>query len=372
MNNPVTAILGPRQCGKSTLAKKIILSKRNTLYLDLELTSDLNKLHDAEAFFRMNKEKLICLDEIQRMPEIFPLLRSIVDINKRNGQFLLLGSAAPDLLRQTSETLAGRISFLELTPFLLSELKIADEIKLRSFWQRGGFPRSYLASDELNSYEWRQDFIRTFLERDIPSLGFNLEHMRLRRFWMMCAYLSGQVFNSSKIGESLGVSHHTIRSYLELFEKTFLLRVLSPFEMNIKKRLIKSPKVYLRDTGLLHALLEIRDHNQLLGHPVYGSSWESFVIEQILAMFPDWNGYFYRTSNGNEIDLILERGNKRVAIECKASSSPQISKRFYNALSDLGIDDAYVIAPVDTPYPLGKNIMVYPIRHLIVYLDQFS
>ena len=226
--SPVVALLGPRQCGKSTLAKQLIAAQPHSVYLDLELPSDCNKLTDAESFFRFNQDALICIDEIQRVPDLFPTIRAIVDQNRRNGRFLLLGSASQDLLRQSSESLAGRISYLELTPFNLFELDTKTEFQLRSLWQRGGFPRSFLAEQETESYRWRQDFIRTFLEQDIPSLGVKFDTGNLRRFWMMCAHVSGQLLNASKIGEALGLSHHTVRSYVELLSKAFVLRVLLP------------------------------------------------------------------------------------------------------------------------------------------------
>lgn len=366
---PVTALLGPRQCGKSTLAKAIISEIKNAIYLDLERTSDLNKLQDPERFFRFNADKLICLDEIQRMPEIFPLLRAVVDEDNRNGRFMVLGSSSPDLLKQTSESLAGRISFIELTPFLGKEIE--DNYctgKLEELWLRGGFPRSFLAPDGKESFEWRLDFIRTFLERDIPQFGFNIPARRLERFWTMCAHLQGQLLNASKLGESLGVSHHTVRSYMDILEQTFVLRVLKPFEANLKKRLIKSPKVYIRDTGLLHTLLGLETHNDLLGHPVYGGSWESFAIENILSLLPDWKSSFFRTSSGNEIDLILEKGSRRIAVECKASIAPSVGKGFWSALGDLGNPAAWIIAPVKDVYPIKKNVMVSPIHNFIKHM----
>lgn len=367
---PAVAILGPRQCGKSTLAKHIISHLDNTLYIDLELPSDLNKLSDPETFLKINSDKTICIDEIQRSPDLFPVLRSLIDMQTRNGQFILLGSASQDLLRQSSESLAGRISYIDLTPFFIKEINLQNENDVRNLWQRGGFPRSYLAKDDADSHEWRFDFIRTFLERDIPSLGLSIEQTRLRRFWMMCAHVSGQLLNCSKLGESLGVTHHTIRSYIELLEKTFLVRILHPYEMNTKKRLVKSPKLFIRDTGIMHALLEITDHNQLMGHPVYGSSWESFVVEQIHALCPDWRSFFYRTSHGSEIDLILEKGSCRIAVECKTSSAPALSKRFYMALQDLAIDNAWVIIPMyNIQYPLQRGITVASIDRFIGYLE---
>ena len=369
-NIPAVLILGPRQCGKSTLAKTIISEMTNAIYLDLERPSDSNKLTDPEAFFSLNANKLICLDEIQRTPDLFPVLRSVIDENRRNGQFIMLGSASHNLIKQSSETLAGRISYFELTPFLLKEISEDHHLnKLRKLWLRGGFPRSYLASNERESFEWRLDFIRTFLERDIPQIGFRIPAKTLERFWKMCAHLHGQILNSSKLGESLGLSHHTVRSYVDLFDQTFVLRILRPYESNLKKRLIKSPKIYLRDTGLLHTLLGIEDHNDLLGHPVYGASWEGFVLENILSLLPDWTASFYRSSSGSEIDLILEKGKKRIAVECKVSTSPSLNRGFWNAMNDLNIKEAWVIAPVKDSYPLKNGVKVAPLQEFIDFLE---
>ena len=365
-STPAVAILGPRQSGKSTLAKALISVMKDAIYLDLERPSDMNKLRDPEAFLSLHKDKMICLDEIQRMPELFPVLRSLIDENRRNGQFMLLGSASPDLIRQSSESLAGRISYMELTPFLHPEVS-RDEIlgDPRILWLRGGFPRSYLADDDVESIEWRLDFIKTFLERDIPNLGFRISSRSLERFWQMNAHVHGQLLNSSKLGESLGLTHHTIRSYIDMMEQTFIFRVLSPFAVNLKKRLVKSPKIFIRDTGLLHALLGIETQDELMGHPVYGASWEGFVIENVLSLLPKWQPAFYRTSSGSEIDLILEKGNKRIAVECKASSSPVPTKGFWNAISDLGLKEVWIVAPVKEPYPIEKGITVSTLGHFI-------
>lgn len=368
-NIPAVTILGPRQCGKSTLAKAFIATIKNSAYLDLERPSDTNKLRDPEAFFSVNAGKLICLDEIQRMPELFSVLRSVIDENRRNGQFIILGSASPDLIRQSSETLAGRISYLELTPFLFKEVDKNNNLTiLRKLWLRGGFPRSYLIPDDTESFEWRLDFIRTFLERDIPQLGFRTPAKTLERFWKIAAHLHGQLLNSSKLGKSLGVSHHTVRSYVDLLEQTFVLRLLPPYTTNLKKRLVKSPKVYIRDTGLLHALLGIENYNELLGHPAYGALWEGLVIENILSSLPKWKGSFYRTASGSEIDLILEKGNRRIAVECKASTSPSVTRGFFSALSDLGIEEAWVIAPIKESYPAEKKVTIAPLGELIKHL----
>ncbi len=364
--SPAVALLGPRQCGKSTLAAAI-LKTRPSCYLDLERPSDRAKLQDPEAFFKLQKGRLVCLDEVQRAPEIFPVLRSILDESGKNGQLLVLGSASPELLRQSSETLAGRISYLELSPLSLTE--VGGEAALRRLWTRGGFPRSYLARSDAASLAWREDFIRTFLERDVPQLGIRIPAQTLRRFWLMCAHSHGQMLNSSQLGQSLGLSHTTVRSYVDLLEQTFLLRVLPPVEANLKKRLVRSPKIYLRDTGLLHALLELRSAQDLLGHPVFGASWEGLIIENTLgALGRGWRAGFYRTASGAELDLVLERGKERVAVECKASSAPTVSKGFWTALEDLSIRKAFVVAPVAQAYPIGKGVLVTPLQGLIAAL----
>ncbi len=364
-NFPVVAILGPRQCGKSTLAKRIVASRKKSVYLDLELESDLRKIDDPELFLSGHEDKLVCIDEIQRTPDLFKSLRGIIDRKRKNGRFLILGSASRDLIRQSSESLAGRICFMQLTPFLFSEVSDAGKPDVMKLWSRGGFPESFLSRSNQSSAIWRESFIRTFLERDIPQLGFNLPAQMMRRLWTMLAHSHGQVLNSSRLGEALGVSHTTIRSYLDILEQTFMLRIIQPFQANVKKRIIKSSKVYVRDSGILHALLGIENKNDLFGHPVFGSSWEGFALENILSAYPKHSPYFYRTSSGVEIDLVLERGTKKIAFECKASKSPTLSKGFYQALKDLSIDHAYVISPVDEQYPIKKGIIVAPLHTFI-------
>jgi len=299
------------------------------------------------------------------MPDLFKALRGIIDQKRRNGRFLILGSASRDLIRQSSETLAGRICYMELTPFLYSEISNTGKADLMKLWTRGGFPESLLSRSNQSSTTWRENFIRTYLERDIPQLGLNISAKTLKRLWTMLAHSHGQVLNSSRLGESIGVSHTTIRSYLDILSETFMLRLMQPYHGNVKKRIIKSSKVYLRDSGLLHALLRIENKNDLFGHPVFGSSWEGFALENILSAYPGYNPFFYRTSSGIEIDLVLERGTKRIAFECKASKSPSLSKGFYQALKDLSIKHAYIISPVDEEYPLKKNITVSPLHKLI-------
>lgn len=352
---PAVAILGSRQCGKSTLARNLINNFSDCVYLDLEKPSDQAKLYDAEAFFTFNRGKLCCLDEIQREPEIFPLLRSVIDSNGKNGQFLLLGSSSRELIRQTSESLAGRICFIELTPFNLLEIRRSTE-EMHRLWLSGGYPRSFLS--EKDGYQWRTEFIRTFLEQEIPLLGFNYSSAVIERLWRFSAHIHGQNLNLSKLGESLGVSYHSVKNYLDFLEKVFMIRLLKPYSSNLKKRLVKSPKLYIRDSGLLHALLKIREHNDLFGHPVYGFSWEGFAMENIISLFNDWEPSFYRTSNGAEIDLILEHGRQKIAVEFKSHSAPSVNSSFYEILAELDISDAYVIAPVSDPFPLKNGVMV--------------
>jgi len=362
---PVTALLGPRQCGKSTLARHVVAERMDTVYLDLEKPSDLRKLEDAEFFFHTQKDKLICIDEVQMGPELFPIIRVAVDEDRRPGKFLILGSASQDLIRQSSETLAGRIHFLELTPFTYDELfddnpeKYEDPVFL---WTRGGFPEAVLADSDSHSFDWRSDFIRTFLERDIPQFGFTIPAVTMRRFWTMLAHYHGQMLNASKFGQALGVSHPTISKYLDIMALTFMVRVLPPLMANIKKRLVKTPKVYLRDTGILHALLEIENIEDLLGHPIAGASWEGWCIEQILAAMPDWRASFYRASSGEEIDLIIERGRKRLAFEFKASMSPRLSRGFPGTLAALQPDHTWIVSPVLEPYLKDPNVTVANIK----------
>jgi len=360
-NFPAVAILGPRQCGKSTLASHLLKDYPGAIFLDLENPEDRMKLRDPGLFFHLHAGKLICLDEIQRVPELFPILRSVIDKNNSNGQFLILGSASRELIHQSSESLAGRLVYQELTPFQFIETGMESLFK---FQLRGGFPRSFLAVDDEISFQWRRSFISTFLERDLALLGFGYPPETMRKLWMMCAHQQGQLSNLSKLGHSLGVSHTSVRSYLDLLRDTYMLRILHPFDANTGKRVVKTPKVYLRDTGTLHALLNIRSLEDLLGHPVFGASWETMVIEQLLAR---WEGDFgfYRTPGGAEVDLVLEKNRKIIAIECKASSAPAIGRGFYSALEDLKIDSAIIVAPVAEKYPLKEGVWVMPLYDTI-------
>lgn len=353
---PVVAILGPRQCGKTTLARHLVDRMGNSRYLDLESSRDLRKLDDPEAFFEDNRDKLICLDEIQRRPDLFTSLRSIVDRHDSNGQVLILGSASPELMKQSSETLAGRISLVELTPFLLKE---TGPESLNKLWLSGGYPGSFREAEDENSLLWREDFVRTFLERDLPAMERRFQIGNINRLWQMCAHISGQVLNYSTLASSLGVSSHTAKNYIDLLSRTYMIRLLPPHFANVKKRLIKSPKIFLRDTGILHALLGIEDRNSLLGHPSYGASWETFSVEQILSSLRGWRASFYRTSSGNEIDLILTRASRMVTVECKASSAPELSRGFYVAREDLKPTESWVIAPISEPYIVDRAKKIY-------------
>jgi predicted AAA+ superfamily ATPase len=353
--SPAVAILGPRQCGKSTLAKAFLKSIPS-VHLDLQDRIARNKLVEPELFFDHHRNEIICLDEIQRLPEFFSILRSEIDYERRPGRFLILGSASRDLIRQSTESLAGRIAYIDLTPFLLQEVK--GETSWQTLWLRGGFPDSVLARDDYDSFEWRRDFIRTFMERDIPGLGFNIPIPVIERLWMLLAHYHGQTVNYSKLAGAADLSIPTLKKYLSILEQTYMIRMLKPAETNLKKRLIKSPKVYLRDTGILHSLLEIENYDNLLANPVAGASWESFAIENILARYTHWRPSFMRTSNGAEIDLILERGSRRLIFEFKLSKAPRPSRGFYELADALQPEEALVIAPVDAPYEIRRGVFV--------------
>jgi hypothetical protein len=363
--SPATALLGPRQCGKSTLAKQFLAKQQDALYLDLERPSDLRKLDDAEWFLSTHREKLVCLDEIQRKPELFPLLRSLIDEDRRPGMYLILGSASRELLQQSSETLAGRISFKRLTPFLWSEVK--SHSTLETYISRGGFPPSYLASNDGDSYEWRLDFIQTFLERDLLQFaGFTPQTMR--RLWQMLTHTNGQTVNYSALASSLGVSHTTIRTYIDLLEGTFMLIQVKPYHGNTKKRLVKSSRVYLSDTGIAAALLNLRNFEQVAGHPVFGSLWETVVLSNLVGHFPNLDYAFYRTSNGTEVDLVVSNSRVRVTIECKASVSPKLSAGTYRAIEDIEPDAVFVAAPVDSGYTMSRGVEVVSMAELVIRL----
>jgi hypothetical protein len=362
-NFPVVGLLGSRQVGKTTLAQSIRASLRpDAVYLDLELPSDFNKLQDPELYLGQYENRLVIIDEIQRLPLLFPVIRALIDRRRIGGRFLLLGSASPTLIRHASETLAGRIIYHELSPLDIFEIEKRDFSLL---FLRGGYPLSYLAAGDEESHRWREAFIRTYLEMDIPQLGIHIPAVQLRRFWTMIAHSHGQLWNASKVAGSLGMSAPTIRRYLDILEDTFVIRQLQPYHFNIKKRLVKSPKVYIRDSGLLHALLNIHSLDELQGHPSLGSSWEGFVIEQIISLLGAKEVYFYRTNAGAEIDLLFfDDKRDAVAVEVKYSLSPSLSRGFRNAFDDLGCSRGYVVYPGNDRYPLSENVHALPITGL--------
>lgn len=365
------ALVGPRQVGKTTLAHQLV-ADFPAVYLDLENRRDLQKIQDIALFHTANEGKLMVLAEVQRVPEIFNEIRGIIDEQRRKGnkfgQFLFLGSASLDLLKQSSESLAGRISYLELFGFNALEFKT----DLNDLWLRGGYPESLLATNANDSFLWRQDFIKTYLERDIPSFGPRIPAATLDRFWTMLAHYQGSVLNAANLARSLDVSGVTIARYLDLMVDLLLVRRLKPWTFNAGKRLVRSPKVYVRDSGLVHALLNIQDYNELLSHPVVGGSWEGFVIENLLSVVPPGvQAFYYGTPGGAEIDLLLEfRGGKRWAIEIKRSSSPSLSKGFHMACEAVEPEKKYVVYSGFETFHLSKDVMALPLTQLMNELLQ--
>lgn len=360
---PAVTLLGPRQVGKTTLARELAARTPEALFLDLEREADRARLERPDLFLPRHRDQLVVLDEVQAVPGLFASLRPEIDAARHPGRFLLLGSASGPLLRQSAESLAGRVAYLELTPFLLDEVTGAGNVPVEAarLWLRGGFPRSFLAADDMASIDWRRDFVETFLARDLPQLGVTIPAETLRRFWRMCAHLHGQLFNASQLGAALGgIAHTTVGRHLDLLVDALMLRRLPPYLANVGKRLVKAPKVYVRDSGILHALLGIQTLDDLDGHPIAGMSWKGFVIEQILAALPPLATFgFYRTAAGAELDLVIERqGNQRVGFEIKLSSAPTVTRGFWNACEDLGLARAYVVAPVLEAYPLAANVEV--------------
>ena len=364
---PIVGLLGSRQTGKTTLAKVVTARLgEKAVYLDLERPSDLAKLADPESYLEGHQNRLVILDEIQRKPELFPLLRSLVDEVPRKGRFLILGSASSALLRQSSESLAGRIIYHELGPLALNETGSQGE-RGKRLWMRGGYPASFLARSDADSFAWREAFIQTYLERDLPQLGLRIPAMQLHRFWQMLAHCQGQLWNASSIAASLGVSAPTVAHYLHILEETFIIRRIAPYQANLKKRLVKSPKIYFRDSGLLHALLKLADLEALQGHPVVGSSWEGWVIEQIIAQKPPgWDYTFYRTASGVEVDLVLLRPNKPpVVVEVKFGRSPSLSRGFHMAFADLQCKNGYVVYGGTEIFPLAKQVTALPVTEAV-------
>jgi predicted AAA+ superfamily ATPase len=361
---PAVALVGARQVGKTTLARRMLRRiPGRAVLLDLERPSDLAKIAEPELYLEPLARKLVVLDEVQRAPGLFPVLRALVDAHRRPGRFLLLGSASPDLLRQSAESLAGRVVYHELGPFALHEVGSAGAARL---WLRGGFPASYLAPSESASLAWREAFIATHLERDLPQLGFRVPPANLRRFWLMLAHGHGQLWNASKVGASLGLTAPTMRHYLDILAATFMVRELPPFHANLKKRLVKTAKVYIRDSGILHGLLGLKTRDEVLAHPVCGASWEGWAIEQILARAPAGaRASFYRTAAGAEIDLVLEQPSRNMlGFEIKRSVEPRPSRGLLSAMEDLGLGKAYVVCPVRERFALSPHIEAVPVAEL--------
>lgn len=350
---PVCALLGPRQCGKTTLARQIA-AERASHYFDLESPRDRLRLQNPEIALG-ELEGLIVLDEVQSMPELFPVLRVLSDRADLSARFLILGSASPELSRQSSESLAGRVEFVDLHGFDLQE---AGADQTRNLWVRGGFPRSYLASSEGDSVAWREGFVRTFLERDLPQLGIRVGAPVMRRFWTMLAHGHGQIWNASALGRALGLSDKTVKSYLDDLTQTYMIRQLQPWFENLGKRQVKSPKVYLRDSGILHLLLSLGDYDALAGHPAVGASWEGFALEQALRLTGTRDAYFWSTQSGAELDLLLFKSGKRIGCEFKYSEQPTVTRSMRIAMEDLRLDQLWVICPGTVRARLDERIEV--------------
>lgn len=361
-NNPIVAILGPRQCGKTTLSRQFSSQwPADAAVFDLENPRDIERLQDPLLALEDIKG-LVIIDEIQRSPDLFPALRVLSDRSNKT-KYLILGSASRDLIKQASESLAGRISYLEIGGFSLQHTGAAKAEKL---WTRGGFPRSFLASNEEASYQWRQDFISTFLERDIPQLGLNIPARSLGRFWRMLAHYHGQVFNASEIGKSLEVSDHTAQRYLDILSGTFMIRQLRPWHYNTKKRLVKRPKVYFRDSGLLHTLLSLESKKDIVSHPKLGASWEGFALEEIIRglNLREDEIFFWGVHTGAEMDLVFEKGGRLYGIEVKYAQAPSLTPSMRFASAELSLKRLWVVYPGSEVYPLNRNVTVVPLTGL--------
>lgn len=365
---PVTGIIGPRQVGKTTLAKKIKQSiEKECIYIDLENPRDLIKLSDPNLFFESNLDKCIILDEIQLRPDLFSIIRSLVDLHRTPSRFILLGSASPIIIRESSQSLAGRIAYIELSGFNLSEI---PNHNLNLHWLRGGFPDAFLAPDNSLWRQWLDNFIKTYIERDLPMMGLNVNPIILRNLWIMIAHCHGNVINYANISRSLELSSTTIKKYLNFLENAFLIRQLQPYHVNVKKRIVKSPKLFIRDSGILHNLLNINNITELEGNPMKGNSWEGFAVEQIMQMINEsYQAYFYRTHQGAECDLVLTKSAKVVyAIEIKYSSSPKLTQGNLISFTDIDAKFNFVITPDTEDYLINKNVRVCSLQ---VFLENY-
>jgi predicted AAA+ superfamily ATPase len=357
--SPITALLGPRQTGKTTLAR-MFAEEEPATFFDLESVPDQRRLQNPELVLG-NLEGLVVLDEIQLMPKLFGTLRVLVDRPRQKTRFIILGSASPDIIRSASETLAGRIEFIDLNGFDLTEV---GSTNWKPLWVRGGFPRSFLAENEPDSLTWREGFIRTFLERDIPQLGIQIPATAMRRFWTMLAHYHAQTWNASELSRAMGLSDKTVRGYLDILTGSFMVRQLQPWYENISKRQVHAPKVYIRDSGLLHSLLNIPDIHALLGHPKVGASWEGYVIEQVLQIIHPTEAYFWATHNGAEMDLLFFYNGKRYGIEVKFNEAPEITRSMQAALHDLRLSYLWVIYPGVNAYRAEEKISVLPLQKI--------
>lgn len=358
--HPIAAILGPRQCGKTTLARLFAKDEIST-WFDLEDPVDLRRL-SAPMTVLESLSGLVVLDEVQRKPDLFELVRVLVDRPGNEARFLLLGSASPDLVRGVSETLAGRIGFVDLSGLDLSEVGHDERARL---WLRGGFPRSFLAADDAASLRWREDFVRTFLERDIPQLGIGVPAETLRRFWTMVAHYHGQMWNAAQVARSLGSSENTARRYLDILSGAYMVRVLPPWFENLRKRQVKAPKTYLRDSGILHALLGLGDLEQVRGHPKLGASWEGFALEQLIEALETRDAYYWATHGGAELDLMVLRGGRRLGFELKYADAPGPTRSMRVALADLRLDHLWVVYPGSKAYDLDDRLSVIPVGEAV-------
>ena len=358
--SPITALLGPRQCGKTTLARGFAES-RPTTFFDLESLPDQRRLQNPELALGA-LDGLIVLDEIQAMPDLFPVLRVLADRPKHPARFLILGSASPAIIGHASETLAGRVEFVELAGFDLSE---TGPEALDALWVRGGFPRSFLAASDADSLAWREGFVRTFLERDIPQLGIHIAATSMRRFWTMLAHYHGQTWNASELGRAMGLSDKTVRGYLDLLTGTYMVHQLQPWFENLGKRQVKSPKVYFRDSGLLHHLLDIPDRHRLLGHPKVGASWEGFAIEQILRAYGQPQPYFWSAHGGAELDLLFLHEGRRLGFEVKFNEAPKVTASMRKAKEALGLEHLWVVYPGAHRIPMDQGITALPLNAVL-------
>ena len=364
--SPITALLGPRQVGKTTLARLFIADQPATFF-DLESLPDQRRLQNPEMVLG-GLQGLIVLDEIQQMPELFSALRVLVDRPGNQARFVILGSASPQLIRRASESLAGRVEFIDMNGFDLSE---TGSTAWEMLWLRGGFPRAFLADSEADSLAWREGFIRTFLERDLPQLGISIPAVAMRRFWSMLAHYHGQTWNASELSRAMGLSDKTVRSYLDILNGAFMVRQLQPWFENTGKRQVRAPKIYLRDSGILHSLLNIQDMHTLLGHPKVGASWEGYVIEQALSILCPNEAYFWATHGAAELDLLFFANGKRYGIEAKFSEAPETTRSMHVALQDLGLEHLWILYPGGQSYPVDERITVWPL-HDVKALGRFS